>query len=599
MRDIFAKQLYIVFISLIVIASCFVAFSFFKGGFSGKVFETVAADTFDTTWAVKSDGIEDRKASIPGYEETAVGETLTLINRIPETVVDNTFLLIETGYQRVKLTLAGDVLLDNEGDRTKLSKEPFPAYYMVSIPVGAAGESISLSLTSSKKSESGKIGKIYYGSKGDVIMRLIGSNIFVSLFGALFIILAVILFFVKTLLSLPKNKRYELDYVIWLMGITGIFLLSDSSLMMLISGGRDMMFVAKLATVLLAPIAYVLYLKETVGKKKLLRFVDISFYILITDIIVAIVLSFLGIVEISIYTLIAECIAILIVLFLTFLLLVAAFGFKKKNLMYLGGSNIILFIFLLVELIIDKNEKWVSYKGLPLGLGLVIWMIMLALHTEARLVYGIKRERENYKYAEKNRKLMLLKSLTPDEIFTGFSSLLKMMKAGDKDAPRFLVKVSDYVRMRFNHIQFDEDRIVDFSEEQKGIEAMLDISMRKNKNFSYETEFKAADFKVPFGSVLAFVDNAVMHGTEGDKKIHISIKSYETDMGYVIQIADTGRGFLVEEIKSAGEYGILKSIDRLNSLLGAEVDIRSKEGAGTVVTIRLFSREKLSERKAQ
>lgn len=589
------RQFYIVFISVVMAFIVLFGITLFNDS-SGKNRLLVKEEsTFDSSWAYREKQGSDKKVDVPGHVEIEKGEELKLINRLPKSIPDNMVLLVETGYQRVSVEIDGEVLLNNSGDKVKLSSEPFPAFYQVDIPDDAAGEEISVLLSSDKKSDSGQIGRIFFGTYGDVLIRLILSDLPQTVFGALFIILAIILFFVRVLLVLPKNKSYELNYVNWLMGLSGIYLVSTSSIAMLIAGNTAKLFVAKLGAVLLIPIAYCLYLLETARKKKLIRFINIAIYTLFANVIIAVVLSFFAIVEVGIYTRIAIWVFLIITIALTFLILVAGAGYRMKHLIYLGGANIVFYVFAMVELIFDHTERFVSYRSLPLGIGIIIWILMIAFHTEARLVYGIKREREAAKQSKRKEKLGLLRSLNPDSIFSGFASLLSMMKEGDKEAPRFLVEISDYVRMRFNHIQYDENKVVDFSEEMRGILSVLDISMRKSKSFSYETEFKAVDFKVPFGSIIAFVDNAIIHGA-AEGKIHISVKSYETDMGYVIQIADTGKGFLVEEIKSRGEYGILNSIDRLNSLCGAEVDLRSKEGQGTVATVKIYDkREKEKE----
>ncbi len=589
------RQLYIVFISVVTALIVLLGVTVFGEGFGKNKHLFIEESTFDSAWAYREKQGSDIKIDVPGQVETEKGESIKLINRLPEVIPDNTVLLIETGYQRVNVEIDGEVLLNNSGDKVRLSSEPFPSFYIVDIPDGAAGDEISVSLTSDKKRDSGQIGRIFLGSYGDVLLRLLLSDLFVTVFGALFLILAIILFFVRVILVLPKNRGYELNYVNWLMGFSGIYLVSTSSIAMLVAGNTAILFVTRLCTVLLIPIAYCLYLLETARKKKLIRFINVAIYILFANALIAIVLSFFAIVEIEIYTRIATWIFILITAVLTFLIIVAGAGYRQKHLIYLGATNIIFYVFAIIEMIFDHTERFMGFKGLMLGIGIILWISMIAFHTESRLVYGIKREREAAKNSKKKERHELLRSLTPDSIFSGFAMLLGMMKEGDKDAPRFLVEISDYVRMRFNHIQYDENKVVDFSEEMRGILSVLDISMRKSKSFSYETEFKAVDFKVPFGSIIAFVDNAIIHGA-AEGKIHISVKSYETDMGYVIQIADTGKGFLVEEIKSRGEYGILNSIDRLNSLCSAEVDLRSKEGQGTVATIKIYDkREKEKE----
>lgn len=102
------------------------------------------------------------------------------------------------------------------------------------------------------------------------------------------------------------------------------------------------------------------------------------------------------------------------------------------------------------------------------------------------------------------------------------------------------------------------------------------------------------DFMIPPLSLQPIVENAIIHGLKKGKiKGTISIISRQTKSEYIIQIKDDGVGFDVEEYhkmkETAGieEGGLQRVKCRLEEMTGGKLEIDSRSGAGTIVTLHI------------
>ena len=102
-------------------------------------------------------------------------------------------------------------------------------------------------------------------------------------------------------------------------------------------------------------------------------------------------------------------------------------------------------------------------------------------------------------------------------------------------------------------------------------------------------DIKSKNFELPTLTVQPVVENAVKHGLckkEGGGTI--TLRSYENETDYIIEIIDDGVGFDVNAInnKSRTSIGIENVRARLE-YVGSEMDIQSKINVGTTVKIKV------------
>lgn len=150
------------------------------------------------------------------------------------------------------------------------------------------------------------------------------------------------------------------------------------------------------------------------------------------------------------------------------------------------------------------------------------------------------------------------------------------------------MQFANYMRENMRFINTKEP--IPFERELAHIKNYVSIEkMRFQERLTVVYEIEYQDFSVPALCIQPIVENAIKYGAcknlEGGT---VTIKSYETNDGYVIEVLDNGPGFdtkiLLEESDSVG----IKNIRfRLQHKMGGTMQIRSEPNCGTQVTVWL------------
>ncbi|MBO4694009.1 MAG: histidine kinase [Clostridia bacterium] len=140
------------------------------------------------------------------------------------------------------------------------------------------------------------------------------------------------------------------------------------------------------------------------------------------------------------------------------------------------------------------------------------------------------------------------------------------------------------------------DAPIPFDQELANIKSYVNIEkMRFGKKLTVIYDIKKRDFLILPLSVQPIVENAIRHGIyeRGEEGGVVTIKTVESEGNICVTVEDTGVGFDVEayqEELSSGEKdstGLKNIMFRLDKMMRASVDIKSRIGVGTKVTITI------------
>ena len=152
------------------------------------------------------------------------------------------------------------------------------------------------------------------------------------------------------------------------------------------------------------------------------------------------------------------------------------------------------------------------------------------------------------------------------------------------------------VHMRSCVRAMENDDPIRFSEELKNIKAYVNIEkMRLGDKLDIQYDIEEDGFPVLPLCVQPLVENAIRHGIHkrGRKGGRVVLRTRSENQMWVVQVEDTGIGFNAEKMFREIERGTKDSTGlsnirfRLEKVMGGSMIIRSKEGEGTVATIRI------------
>jgi len=103
-------------------------------------------------------------------------------------------------------------------------------------------------------------------------------------------------------------------------------------------------------------------------------------------------------------------------------------------------------------------------------------------------------------------------------------------------------------------------------------------------------DIQAKDFKLPVLTLQAIVENAVRHGTgKRERGGTVTISTSETGSEYLVTVSDDGMGFDPDDAVNDGQQhiGIKNVRERLHAQCAGSLEIESRKGSGTTVTMRI------------
>lgn len=232
--------------------------------------------------------------------------------------------------------------------------------------------------------------------------------------------------------------------------------------------------------------------------------------------------------------------------------------------------------------------------------GLCISYVLMSLFTfilfvRVDLYKGLQLERQEKEIVLWRTEIML-SQMQPHflyNILTTISSLCEMQNA--LQARDVVNRFSDYFRTNLDSL--GSDKMISFEKELEHVKTYLwleKIRFEDALNISYD--IATTDFYLPSLTVQPMVENAVKHGIRSKEDVGtVTIRSYEKEDSYVIEVVDDGVGFdtRVRHEDGRSHVGIDNVQKRLEVFCEGRLDINSEVGKGTLVTISIPKRDRL------
>ncbi len=189
---------------------------------------------------------------------------------------------------------------------------------------------------------------------------------------------------------------------------------------------------------------------------------------------------------------------------------------------------------------------------------------------------------------EKARSMMV--QMHPHFLYNALTSIQTIVKINPDYAYDLLHDFSVHLR---GVIKSSTVKTISLEEELENVKAYLNIEkMRFGEKMRCFFDISCSGFEVIPLSIQPLVENSIKHGLfpRGEEGGTITVRSYEDDNSYIVQVIDDGVGFdpsgYLEEGYSGDSVGITNLVYRLREMVGAKLEYSSIKGEGTVATIR-------------
>ncbi|MBQ9438907.1 MAG: histidine kinase [Lachnospiraceae bacterium] len=202
--------------------------------------------------------------------------------------------------------------------------------------------------------------------------------------------------------------------------------------------------------------------------------------------------------------------------------------------------------------------------------------------------------RQQREIANQRTSVMVLQ-MRPHFIYNTLMSIHSLCRLNPRKAEQITMDFTNYLRRNFGAVV--NDSAIPFSTELEHTRAYLAVEQAQYDDMlvvDYDTAY--TQFRLPPLTLQPIVENAVKHGMDLDADpLHISIRTRSMDSGESepsaaeIIVEDTGPGF--DPSNESKPHTTLENIrQRLEMMCGGSMDIKPREGGGTVVTVRIPDR---------
>ena len=253
---------------------------------------------------------------------------------------------------------------------------------------------------------------------------------------------------------------------------------------------------------------------------------------------------------------------------------------RKKTWIWIPVANTVL---VMIAPLMDISDLYRLYPVSYLTIAIVCCSLFYYIWLHLEFV----KAHEQALTAEQRIKLMM-SQIQPHFLYNSLSSISELCETDPKKAQQMTDDFSEY--LRYNLAALNSEKLISFEKQLEQTEIYLKIEKtRFGDRVNAVYEIGVRDFEVPTLTVQPLVENAVRHGIckrQGGGTV--TIRSYETDAEYVIEIADNGVGFDTECITADGETHIgIENVRARLTYFGDSLEIKSEPGAGTTATIRV------------
>ena len=237
---------------------------------------------------------------------------------------------------------------------------------------------------------------------------------------------------------------------------------------------------------------------------------------------------------------------------------------------------------------------------LTLNLLFIIFSVTLAIiiyyaSIQSELSQQIKQKELELKQKElelsDSRIATMTSQIQPHFMYNTLSAIKSMIRVDPQMAAETITEFSSYLRSNIDSLSVTKP--VSFENELKHVETYLSIEQKRFRNkLNITYDITTRDFHLPALSLQPIVENAVKHGITSQKEEggNIAISVHEINKDIILTVADDGAGFdtnLTTDQPGVVNVGIENVRTRLAAMVGGTLDIQSKPGAGTTVTIKI------------
>lgn len=531
--------------------------------------------------------------SLPSVLDVPENTILVLENTIPYEIDNNSAFAFRSTMQSVKVYV-DEILIYQYPDRKLIGDTVPSAWNFVKLSEEHAGHRVRICLSSSYDRFSGNIGSVCLGNYNDLVSEVITQqtkifriSLMVGIVGLAILILPLF-GHTKTVCNWQCNLGI-------LLVIVSLWLCGESRMP---SGriGLEVWHYMALISLLFCPVFLTAYLyarwKEILG-----NITKLLFYVCLIAALSGALSELLGGPDL---VQIIPVMQFMVGMTLTYAVLIYFLAARKKDAENMRSELFcIMLIFLAGVVEIIRFYKIDQAFTIYIRMAILLYALNLLRISVFTLMRKVKENQELERQLRRSRAELMASQIRPHFIYNTLNSIRALIKLDPEMARKMVYDFTTYLRSNLDNV--GDRELIPFADELNHIQAYLNIEkIRFEERLNIVMDIQVKTFLVPPLSIQPLVENAVKHGL--CKKLSggtVTIRSYEEEDRYVVQVIDDGVGFDVSLLNSneqnrdiSGHVGLENIRFRVREMGGGVLFVTSTPGGGTKVTVQFKKQDK-------
>lgn len=570
---------------IIVMLSIPVLWSFTVGG--TRVYDLSSENQpWDTGWSQVTSEVTALD-NVNEFQTIQIGETLVLVNDIPELASDKVFLFYTKDVEVA-------VFIDDELIYSYYMEEKFEflettgnVWNMLEITSDMSGSDIRIELTSqfSERFE-GTVNTLYLINQCEILdvwWKQSGFRIIMSI--------AVFVMTITAYVNAMIWKRIQIKDCFRGLGhvclSTTLWLFSMSGIMDMIWNRPITSYLISMLMVLVIPVTIYEFFKVTYRKRS--RFIEALGAIVWGNLLFQFVLQFVfGVSLLNLLPLTYVVYAVGSICVIYIVIRHILLNRSKNDLNFALASTLIFFGGAVVEItILCMFPERTDLIGVAGVMGLFVYLVVnqiALIRFESRVDIEKIELEENYNELQNTT---LIQQIKAHYFFNTLNTISALCKQDAREADRAIKLFASYMRSYMHLI--NKQCNIEVEQELELVKTSLDIELlRFPESFHYTMNIEYGDFKIPPLSIQPLVENAMLHGLRKNPEYgELRIDVRRVGDKAQITVVDNGTGFDVTILKTSDSIGLKNLKKRMEIMANGTVELKSAIGKGTEVILEI------------